>query len=117
MSHIANTLNRGYDIELTHVLLQFSSNVRSTTENFDDRFISICKGMRDHKFTKEKYITYRDKSLTFSAVERYEPALLEEMNKMVNDLDSEVGKLLIARDSESNKYIEKLLVGLLGHPL
>jgi starch synthase len=73
--------------------------------------------MRDYKFTKEKFLGYRDKSIAFSTVEQYNQNLLEEVTKLVNDIDSEVGKLIIARDAESSKYAEKLLIGLLGHPL
>jgi len=33
------------------------------------------------------------------------------------DLENDVGRSIIARDPVSNHYLEKLLIGMLGHPL
>jgi len=73
--------------------------------------------MRDYRFTREKFRSYRDKSLSFCNPDKYDAGLLEEMSKLLNDIDADVGKLVVARDAESSKYIEKLLIGFLGHPL
>ena len=42
---------------------------------------------------------------------------MEEIQRFIGDLDSEVGKSVIARDKVSDHYLEKLLIGMLGHPL
>lgn len=40
---------------------------------------------------------------------------LDEITRLLMDLDAEVGKSIIARDPKSNHYLEKLLIGLLGN--
>ena len=42
---------------------------------------------------------------------------MEELARFLNDIESDVGKIIIARDTVSNHYIEKLLIGMLGHPI
>lgn len=42
---------------------------------------------------------------------------MEDLARFLNDIESDVGKIIIARDTVSNHYIEKLLIGMLGHPI
>lgn len=42
---------------------------------------------------------------------------LNDIARLLGELDAEVGKSVIAREPRSNHYLEKLLVGLLGNPL
>lgn len=114
-SHFAHKLNKLYKIALYHVLLQFTENKESTTENYDERFQMIYNSVDNFSFLKEKYRLYRDKfvQLSHGDVEKH----LEEITKLLSDLDAEVGKSIIAREPRSNHYLEKLLIGLLGNPL
>jgi len=73
--------------------------------------------MRDYRFTGEKFRSYLDKSLSFCNPDKYDAGLLEEMSKLLNDIDADVEKLAVARDAESSKYIKKLLIGFLGQRL
>lgn len=112
MSHIANLINRTYKIELTHVLLMFCGNVAQATENYDERFTSICNGLKDFNFNKAQFHAFRDRLSSFSQAGANE----DQLSKLLNDIDQEVGKSVIARDAGVNRYLEKLLIGALGHP-
>jgi len=42
---------------------------------------------------------------------------VEELAKFLSDIESDVGRSMIARDKVSTHYLEKVLIGMLGHPL
>lgn len=75
----------------------------------------IVNGVSNFSFHKKQYHDLRDKliRLSYGNVEKN----LDEITRLLMDLDAEVGKSIIARDPKSNHYLEKLLVGLLGNQL
>lgn len=48
---------------------------------------------------------------------RGEVSQFEELAKLMSDIECNIGRSVIARDGVSNHYLEKLLIGMLGHPL
>lgn len=114
-SHMANKLNKMFKIELYHVLLMFTEMKAQTTENYDERFQIIYGGVSNFSFLRDRYRQFRDKfvRLSHGNVDNN----LDEISQLLNDLDLEVGKSIIARNLQSNHYLEKLLIGLLGNPL
>lgn len=75
----------------------------------------IVNGVSNFSFHKKEFTDLRDKfiRLSYGNVEKN----VDEITKLLMDLDQDVGKSIIARDTKSNHYLEKLLVGLLGNPL
>lgn len=77
--------------------------------------MNIVNSVSSFTFHKDEYHKIRDNfvNLSFNHVEKN----LDEISKLLMDLDQLVGKSIIARDRISNHYLEKLLIGLLGNPL
>ncbi|CAK79065.1 unnamed protein product (macronuclear) [Paramecium tetraurelia] len=114
-SHLANKLNKMFKLELYHILLHFADKKGQVTENYDERCMIIVNGVSNFSFHKKEFTDLRDKfiRLSYGNVEKN----VDEITKLLMDLDQDVGKSIIARDTKSNHYLEKLLVGLLGNPL
>ena len=77
----------------------------------------ITKGCKDFKFDREVYHFFRNKLVEFATYTEYNQQKIDDVSRLLNDIDAEVGKSIIARVWINNHYLEKLLIGMLGHPL
>ena len=106
-SYICSFLNKRYSTNLYHILHEFHSDKHEITNNYCSYLNTLDLSLKYFNFTKEDFHKFRNQSLNIKKD--------EDAKFLMQSIEKELGKCLVKLDQGSLNYMEKLLIGLLGH--
>lgn len=119
-SHVANKLNKCFGLNLYHVLFAFAKFYKSGdltsvyTENYARGLVEISEKHRNLTFNKKIYGDYVRELVKYRPKQHYDS---KSLDKLLDEISQIVYAHIISRNLKLNDYIEKLLIGMLGHSI
>ena len=116
VSYICSRLNYKHTLKLHSVLFATFKNPDCKTiytEVYGDVAIVSSQQQKKFSFTKEKYLKFRQ--ILVSSGSR-DPKTLDALIAVVSEIESDLCTSLMDGNKKHLHYLEKLLIGMLGHP-
>lgn len=115
VSYICSRLNYKHNIKLHSVIFATFKNPDCKTiytEVYGDVALVSSQQQKKFSFTKEKYLKFRQ--ILVSSVQK-DPKSFESLVNLISEIESDLCTSLMDGNKKHLHYLEKLLIGMLGH--
>jgi len=116
VSYICSRLNYKHNLKLYSILFATFKNSECKfiyTEIYGDVAIVSAQQQKKFSFGKEKYLKFRQ--ILVSSVHKDQKSI-ENLVNLISEIESDLCTSLMDGNKKYYYYLEKLLIGMLGHP-
>lgn len=116
VSYICSRLNYKHNLKLFSILFATFKNQEFKTiytEVYGDVALVSSQQQKRFSFSKEKYLKFRQ--ILVSSIHK-DPKSLENLFSLISEIESDLCTSLMDGNKKHLHYLEKLLIGMMGHP-